>query len=893
MVALPFAAPLVEIESRSRLESRQITSGLLGRLTLLLCVLIPALASSVGPVLAAPATDAKDGVWTPLPPPAARSAAAAILDPLRDRLLVFGGEAVDGAKNDVWQLSLSGTPAWSLLDIAGTLPSGRYLHTAIYDPIRDRVIVFGGAAGVSETSSHETWSLSLSGTPTWTLLAPLGTPPVARTNHTAIYDPVRDRMLIYGGFRSDPNTALGDVHALSLSGSLEWVQLDVLAAPPVRGGHAAVYDPVGDRMLVFGGTEGANGLNDVWALGLGATPSWSQVSVAGTPPWQRFGAAAVYDASASRMVLFGGIVSPNFPVPLNDAWALSLSGGPTWNQLALAAPLPSARYYCGAAFDSARRRLLVFGGIAPDAPTDLVNELWALDLTPPEAWSVPPLLTPPEPRMLPCSAYDSRRQLMWVWGGGTESQLYPDVWSLALSSVPEWRKYTIAMGPSARTGASSIYDSDGDRIVVFGGNDGATRNDLWALSPEGTPQWSTIAAVGTAPPPRYGHTAVWDSAGRRTIIFGGMNDSWELMNDVWELSLLDPPTWRQLIPLGTLPSPRAIHAAVYDPNGNRMLVFGGYGESESGGETSLGDLWQLSLSESPEWTLLPAAEAAPTARRGATAIRDAVRDRMVLHGGYLGSGLYTDETWEFSLASNQWRLLAPAGIPPSPARGWHTAIYDSPRDRMVVFGGFNDDVAVDMPLNDTWVLDWSDAATPVLISLVEASAGQGSVRLRWYTAGTPGLRATVYRREGVGAWTPLAVIAPNGSGFLDYVDAAVFPGTRYGYRLGIIDGGREVFAGEVWTTTAERPDFVLEGVRPNPTQGRQLTVHFILPSSASARLRLLDVGGRRVVEREVGSLGPGRHAVDLSLVRRLVPGVYFVHLTQGGDLRTARVAVLD
>jgi hypothetical protein len=85
----------------------------------------------------------------------------------------------------------------------------------------------------------------------------------------------------------------------------------------------------------------------------------------------------------------------------------------------------------------------------------------------------------------------------------------------------------------------------------------------------------------------------------------------------------------------------------------------------------------------------------------------------------------------------------------------------------------------------------------------------------------------------------------------------------------------------------------LEGVRPNPASGRGLHVAFALPSGAAARLDLLDVSGRREVSREVGSLGVGRHTVNLAEGRRVAPGLYWVRLTQGANRRTTRVAVIE
>ena len=68
---------------------------------------------------------------------------------------------------------------------------------------------------------------------------------------------------------------------------------------------------------------------------------------------------------------------------------------------------------------------------------------------------------------------------------------------------------------------------------------------------------------------------------------------------------------------------------------------------------------------------------------------------------------------------------------------------------------------------------------------------------------------------------------------------------------------------------------------------------FALPSKAAARLELLDVSGRQVRSREVGSLGVGRHTVNLSEGRRVAPGIYWIRLTHGASQRTTRVAVIE
>lgn len=133
---------------------------------------------------------------------------------------------------------------------------------------------------------------------------------------------------------------------------------------------------------------------------------------------------------------------------------------------------------------------------------------------------------------------------------------------------------------------------------------------------------------------------------------------------------------------------------------------------------------------------------------------------------------------------------------------------------------------------------------------------------------------------------------------------------------GALDAGKSVMAiTDTWTSgspgtsemliavrvaaaTTDAPNavpfsFGLEPVRPHPARGGATVIHFTLPSAAPARLELIDVGGRCVAARDVGSMGPGRHAVELGRETALRSGVYWVRLRQGGASRVTRVVVLE
>lgn len=300
--------------------------------------------------------------------------------------------------------------SWTSIPTEGTAPSARWSACTMVDPIRDRIIMFGGWSG---GDMNDTWMLSLADPPTWTQLFPTSTVPPARENGAAIYDPIRDRMLIFGGQCGSQN--LDDVWELSLTGSPTWTRINADGVPPrARAGASVVYDSIGDRMIVFGGgVTGCCYLNDAWALSLSGTPTWEALTPAGASPPVRAGAGSIYDPLRQRLIIFGG----GYGSALNDTWSLALSGIPTWTQLAPAGGPPAAREgYDIAMYDSIRDRMIIFGGYMND---DRMNDVWELTLDVGTSWTqlLPAGTPPPPPGPSNSMVYDQTRDRMIVFGG--------------------------------------------------------------------------------------------------------------------------------------------------------------------------------------------------------------------------------------------------------------------------------------------------------------------------------------------------------------------------------------------------------------------------------------------------------------------------------------------
>jgi len=182
-----------------------------------------------------------------------------------------------------------------------------------------------------------------------------------------------------------------------------------------------------------------------------------------------------------------------------------------------------------------------------------------------------------------------------------------------------------------------------------------------------------------------------------------------------------------------------------------------------------------------------------------------------------------------------------------------------------------------------------DGPVAVAISLVSAEVEPGRVRLAWYAADAASLRAMVERRTETDEWQRLATLTPDGTGRLEYEDRDVTPGTRYAYRLAYSEDGADRFTQETWVSVP-RLELALRGFQPNPSVGTP-QVAFVLAEASPATVEVYDVAGRRVASREVGGLGPGRHAVALDAGDRLAAGVYAIRLVQGGRVLTARGVV--
>ena len=900
------------------------------------------------------------GHWTQIVPEArelARPHLALAYDSRRNRWLGFGGDAAD-VSNELWSWDLVRNVGWARLDYADQGPVADFSPNAVYDPVRDRLIVLGGAGYPQNQIDLSVIDLSRE-TRGRRLTLP-GEQPPALMGAAAVYDPVRDRVLVFGGTTFD-SQVLGDVWALSLRDSMRWTRLSGPGpgAPSPRAYASSIYDPQAQRWLVMFGWDGNKALNDIWSFDLVAG-RWSLDVYGDYAGFQHglYGAATAYDPIQNRVLIAGGSDGTN---TYRDAWQFQMAPDPD-RLLPLVSDfhheLPYYRYFASAFYDSSRDQMMLFAGICDRG--SCIHDEWTMRTEADSAlwniWTMPADV--PRPNKLGAGIYDPEQDRLVQVGGWEESQTYhPYMWSIGVSdSFPQWSH----LGNGIWTyGASAVYDAPERRMLVFGGNLGAVRtNDVWQVSPvDGRVR--LLQPGGTLPPERFLHGAAFDPTARRIFVYGGasyVSTNRDLLGDLWRLDATGDGSWRQLTESPLFPEQRSSHAALYDAPRDRMIVFGG--------STFDGSVWVLPLGGPLRWSRLPTLGPSPGWRLGPGLVYDSRRDRAVVMSGSRGPNMALQDAWALSLPDPPaWSLIVPRNTPPEGGEN-SSCVYDSLRDRVVSFGG---DAAIQRRKYDyyhfrhgafalslaetTWrsltIVDGPHGNRTNQAAALEPSGDRilsfggfddqfGLTCDAWSIAlddssfayqpldacaGPPasyaptlvhdpahsafllyGGEGGVWERpdDGSGSWTSIQLLTEPAPGRTEF--SSVFDTNRE--RM-LVWGGTSHYVNliELWEFTwdpapiSQRPRAprdpgpLIAARSPSPARGR-IDVSLTLPDGAPARLELYDLAGRRIASRDLAQLGAGVHRMRLEESAGLSSGIYLIRLIRGGEVRTSRVVLL-
>ena len=362
---------------------------------------------------------------------------------------------------------------------------------------------------------------------------------------------------------------------------------------------------------------------------------------------------------------------------------------------------PEARSEMMGIFDTARQRLVFFGGddgepVQCSSSPHPIGELWVYDGQC-AVFNREPIENGPGGRARGVAVHDTTEDRMLVFGGRFRTassgpyELYNEVWALDLADL-SWELLTTPGGPSARVNTAAAYNAERHEMVVFGGN---SSNNGASFIPH---------------------------------------------NDTWILDL-ETETWRELSTSPDKPSKRLFHAAAMNTEENLLFVYAG-GDEQAFFGPFFGDLWQLNVT-SGVWTELhPGGIGAPLNRIWATIAYDKTSNDIVLFGGHDDGAVGNqNDTWRFDLDSGQWVEIIGAETVNTPANGFcdfppdftipnldapdrrssHLAVLDDVRGELLIFAGKTDCGIID----DVWTFD---LARDSWLNLKEATRGESCLR---------------------------------------------------------------------------------------------------------------------------------------------------------------------
>ena len=319
------------------------------------------------------------GTWKKAAPavePSARYGSAMVWDATRSRAVLFGGmekaqAGLNGIpKQDTWEWDPA-TSAWTNRTIAGDKPSPRFGHAMAYDPLSGTTVLVGGWDVETVNPLADVWEWNPT-TGEWTQRLTGNEPnlPPARLFASLVTDSARDILNLVGGLSMGESTLrsgeIWDLAPATASFTDRTPSLP-MAWPQGRWAHAMTYCLDSGKTYIFGGVGNHDALlDDLWEWN---GSEWSQIQ-SDVRPGGRRNAAMACDPARKSILLYGGMDNggtgsmESMDNILGDTWEWKLETQ-QWNQLHPNAS-PGPLYSHAMVADTARSKVLLFDGIAPD-----------------------------------------------------------------------------------------------------------------------------------------------------------------------------------------------------------------------------------------------------------------------------------------------------------------------------------------------------------------------------------------------------------------------------------------------------------------------------------------------------------------------------------------------
>ncbi|MHA2143275.1 MAG: Kelch repeat-containing protein [Candidatus Thorarchaeota archaeon] len=287
-----------------------------------------------------------------------------------------------------------------------------------------------------------------------------------RGNMGMAYDSESDVVVIFAGWNQSGNVPWDTTWTYDYNSDL-YTEMDPATSPAGRAEPAMTYDSVRDEIVLFGGmAEGETQLNDTWTYDFN-NDVWTEIFPANAPSKRR-AHEMVYDTESDRVILFGGGFDFGSGA-VNDTWSYH-PGLQTWTEMSPSIA-PPARFAHKMAYDWESDKVILFGGFKGGSlysdPSNYIGNTWAYDFNS-DTWENLTTTGSPSARGVPSLSYDGESDRVVLFGGSMSSNAYDDTWLFDYNTLT-WQEMSPTTSPSARTRHGSAYDSESDKVIIYGG----------------------------------------------------------------------------------------------------------------------------------------------------------------------------------------------------------------------------------------------------------------------------------------------------------------------------------------------------------------------------------------------------------------------------------------
>jgi hypothetical protein len=275
--------------------------------------------------------------------------------------------------------------------------------------------------------------------------------------------------------------------------------------------------------------------------------------------------------------------------------------------------------------------------------------------------------------------YDTESERVILYGGQTgnlfidPAQQNHETWSFD-PDANVWTQMSPATSPGGSGGGDMTYDSKADRSILSVISDDFSTLQTWAYDANAD-TWTRLA---DGPRNMVGQRIAYDSESDRIIMFGGLDFThFKLVNETWAYDY-NTNTWTNMQPR-VHPSSRNFIGMVYDPKADRIVMLGDWQRNYTAATDE--SVWTYDFNTNT-WQEYEHKKDGPAVRDYIVLAYDAKADKIVMYGGY---DYGDDETWLYDLNTHTWQQMQPVNNPGVISR--YGMVYVRDVNRTILFGG--------------------------------------------------------------------------------------------------------------------------------------------------------------------------------------------------------------